>query len=64
VIWKDLTLRIFLGKIYEPYKAQVVRVFPYEKHLIYYSEESHGITVIHVTHKNMDQERHLSEEGI
>jgi plasmid stabilization system protein ParE len=53
-----------LGKIYEPYKAQVVRVFPYEKRLIYYSEESHGITVIHVTHKNMDQERHLSEEGI
>ncbi len=52
-----------LGKYYEPYKDRGVRVFPYEKHLIYYIENKHGITVIHVTHENMDQARHISDGG-
>ena len=50
-----------LGKFYEPYKDKYFRVFPYEKHLIYYIEAPFGIILMHITHKTMDQERHISE---
>lgn len=52
-----------LGKFYSPYKDQGVRLYPFEKHLIYYRVESFGITVLHVTHKVMDQARHISDGG-
>lgn len=52
-----------LGKFYEPYKTLGVRVFAYEKHLLYYTEQPHGITVICVTHQSMDQLRHFSDTG-
>ena len=50
-----------LGKPYEPYNG--VRVFPYEKHLIYYTEASYGITILHVLHGEMDQGRHVSDSS-
>ncbi|MEE8060033.1 MAG: type II toxin-antitoxin system RelE/ParE family toxin [Pseudomonadales bacterium] len=52
-----------LGKFYEPYKDKGFRVFPYEKHQIYYIEASFGIILMHITHENMDQARHISESG-
>lgn len=48
-----------LGKFYIPYKEQGVRVFPFEKHLIYYMENRSGITIIHITHKAMEQALHV-----
>lgn len=48
-----------LGKFYEPYKDKGLRVFPYEKHLIYYSEVSFGVILMHITHETMDQSRHI-----
>lgn len=36
----------------EPYDK--IRVFPYEKHNLFFIEEAHGITIIRVTHENMD----------
>lgn len=48
-----------LGKIYEPFKEQKLRVFPFEKHLIYYLEIDAGIILMHLTHENMDQRRHV-----
>ncbi|MDM3870169.1 type II toxin-antitoxin system RelE/ParE family toxin [Porticoccus sp. W117] len=52
-----------LGKIYPPYKEQKLRVFPFEKHLIYYLETDYGVTLLHLTHNRMDQLRHLSNIG-
>ena len=46
-----------LGKHYEPYKEKGVRVFPYEKHLIYYVESKNGIIIVHITHGNQEQFR-------
>ena len=52
-----------LGRFYPPYKEKQVRVFPYEKHLIYYIEASAGIILMHITHEGMDQEGHLRATG-
>lgn len=49
-----------LGKLYDKYKAEEVRIFPYEKHLIYYIETPHGITILHVIQVNKDQVGHIS----
>jgi toxin ParE1/3/4 len=51
-----------LGKIYTPYQSKEVRVYPFERHLIYYRQMPDGITVIHITHKNMDQSDKLKPE--
>ena len=34
--------------------------FPYRSHIIYYTRQVHGITIIRVLHKRMDMERHIS----
>ena len=52
-----------IGRIYSPYKRQEIRVFSYGKHLIYYCQQSHGITVIHVTHESMEQSLHVMTNG-
>lgn len=49
-----------LGKQYKLYSDEM-RVFPYEKHLIYYIEASHGITIMHVVHESKDQENHIDD---
>ena len=49
-----------LGKFYIPYKEQGVRVFLFEKHLIYYMENQSGITIIHTIHKAMEQSLHIN----
>ena len=51
------------GKLYDQYQAEDVHVFPYEKHLIYYIEAPHGITILHVVHVNKDQTAHISDSG-
>ena len=52
-----------LGKIYAHYHRQEIHFFPFEKHLIYYFQENHGITIIHVTHKSMQQSLHIKPKG-
>lgn len=37
--------------------------FPYARHILYYVEQPHGITIIRVLHQRMDPERHLATEG-
>lgn len=34
-------------------------VFPYEKHLLFYCKEGHGITVVRILHENMDTPQHF-----
>ena len=34
--------------------------FPYVSHILYYTKQSHGITVIRVLHKRMDPQRHIT----
>lgn len=34
--------------------------FPYASHILYYVKQPHGITVIRVLHKRMDQKRHIT----
>lgn len=51
-----------LGKSYERIKD--LHVFPYEKHLIYYIEQPHGITILHIVHGNKNQARHLSGKSV
>ncbi|MBV1915730.1 MAG: type II toxin-antitoxin system RelE/ParE family toxin [Pseudomonadales bacterium] len=46
-----------LGALYAPYEK--LRAFPYERHILYFSEESHGITIARVLHQDMNQELHL-----
>ncbi len=33
--------------------------FPYTSHTLYYVKQQHGITIIRVLHKRMDQRRHI-----
>ena len=33
--------------------------FPYESHILYYANESHGIAILRVLHHSMDPYKHL-----
>lgn len=33
--------------------------FPYESHILYYTKQPHGITIVRVLHQNMDSLKHL-----
>ncbi len=35
--------------------------FPYLSHVLYYTQQPHGITIVRVLHKRMKPKRHLSE---
>jgi len=48
-----------LGTVYAPYEQ--LRAFPYERHVLYFSEESHGITIARILHQDMNQALHLSK---
>jgi len=34
--------------------------FPYRSHILFYTKQEHGITIIRVLHKHMDYERHIA----
>lgn len=34
--------------------------FPYTKHILYYVEQPHGITILRVLHKKMDVKKHIT----
>lgn len=34
--------------------------FPYAKHILYYVEQPHGITIIRILHKKMDVKKHIT----
>jgi toxin ParE1/3/4 len=34
--------------------------FPYARHILYYVEQPHGITIIRVLHKKMDVKKHIT----
>jgi len=34
-------------------------VFPYERHLLFYRKERHGITIVRILHDSMDTPRHF-----
>lgn len=34
-------------------------VFPYERHLLFYRKERHGITIVRILHDSMDSLRHF-----
>jgi toxin ParE1/3/4 len=34
--------------------------FPYESHVLYYTESKNGIVIVRVLHKGMDVERHFN----
>jgi len=33
--------------------------FPYVSHILYYTKQPHGITIVRVLHQNMDPTKHL-----
>lgn len=39
------------------YKGLIV--FPYERHLLFYRKERHGITIVRILHDSMDTPRHF-----
>lgn len=49
-----------LGKSREDLHHQhQLMVFPYEKHLLFYCAQRHGITVVRILHESMDAPRHV-----
>lgn len=38
---------------------QGLMAFPYERHLIFYRKEQHGITIVRILHDSMDSPGHL-----
>ncbi|MGK2927456.1 MAG: type II toxin-antitoxin system RelE/ParE family toxin [Lysobacterales bacterium] len=46
-----------LGKAREDLHKGLI-VFPYERHLLFYRKERHGITIVRILHDSMDTPRH------
>ena len=49
-----------LGKACEDL-AEGLKAFPYQSHVIYYLEATHGITVARVLHENMDSNAKIAK---
>ncbi len=47
-----------LGKAREDLHKGLI-VFPYERHLLFYRKEGHGITIVRILHDSMDTPRHF-----
>jgi toxin ParE1/3/4 len=47
-----------LGKTRDDIEKNLI-VFPYEKHLLFYRKEQHGIIVVRILHNNMDMPVHF-----
>lgn len=47
-----------LGKSREDLHKGLI-VFPYERHLLFYRKERHGITIVRILHESMDTPRHF-----
>ena len=47
-----------LGKAREDLHKGLL-VFPYERHLLFYRRERHGITIVRILHDSMDTPRHF-----
>lgn len=47
-----------LGKAREDLHKGLI-VFPYERHLLFYRKERHGITIVRILHDSMNTPRHL-----
>lgn len=47
-----------LGKAREDLHKGLI-VFPYERHLLFYRKERHGITIMRILHDSMDTPRHF-----
>lgn len=47
-----------LGKAREELHKGLI-AFPYERHLLFYRKERHGITIVRILHDSMDTPRHF-----
>lgn len=47
-----------LGKAREDLHKSLI-VFPYERHLVFYRKERHGITIVRILHDSMDTPGHF-----